>query len=190
MNQVYLPRILNQEFSIQHVGEETLVYDERRHLAFCLNRVSSAVWTHCDGTHSVPQIAAALQTEFAQPVSHEMVDLALEQMQQNGLLEPNPHTDAVLTTPTAISRRSMMSKAGAGALVMVPMIAAIMAPKAAQAYSGGVHSFKMSGDDNKKSAPKVARNADAKGDLGADHQQALLAEEARQSHRAGKEIKQ
>ena len=60
MEQVYKPQRLSQDLSIQHVGDETLIYDERRHLAFCLNRISSAVWERCDGAHSVRQIAEAV----------------------------------------------------------------------------------------------------------------------------------
>jgi hypothetical protein len=142
MRQVYLPRSLKHELSIQQVGDETLVYDERRHQAFCLNQVSSAVWAHCDGTKSASQIAAALRIQFAQPVTEEIVRLALAQMQENGLLEPSVDSqlDAGLATLGPISRRSMMTRVGAGAMMMLPAIAAVMAPKPAQAYNGGVDS--------------------------------------------------
>jgi hypothetical protein len=142
MRQVYLPRSLKHDLSIQQVGDETLVYDERRHQAFCLNQVSSAVWAHCDGTKSVEQIVAALRIQLAQPVTEEIVRLALSQMEENGLLEPsvNSHIDANLAAVSPISRRSMMTRVGAGAVMMLPAIAAVMAPKPAQAYNGGVDS--------------------------------------------------
>ena len=133
MRKTYQPRRLSQELSIQCVGDETLIYDERRHVAFCLNQVSSAVWTHCDGAQSVAQIAAALRSELAQPVTEEIVDLALAQMEENGLLEPDTDSpsEAGLAAHGPISRRSLMATLGAGAVMMLPLpaIAAVMAPK-------------------------------------------------------------
>ena len=133
MSQVYQPRSLRQGLSIQKVGEETLIYDERIHRAFCLNQVSSAVWTHCDGTQSVGQIAAALCSELNQPVTEETVLLALAQMEENGLLEPGTESpsQAGVAADGSISRRSLMATLGAGAVMMLPLpaIAAGMAPK-------------------------------------------------------------
>jgi|SRR5271165_1963333 len=133
MSQVYRPRGLRQELSTQKVGEETLIYDERIHRAFCLNQVSSAVWTHCDGTQSVREIAAALRSELAQPMTEETVLLALAQMEEYGLLEPGTESpsDAILAAQSPISRRSLMATLGAGAMMLLPApaIAAVMAPK-------------------------------------------------------------
>jgi hypothetical protein len=143
MRKTYQPRRLSQELSIQCVGDETLIYDERRHVAFCLNQVSSAVWTHCDGAQSVAQIAAALRSELAQPVTEEIVDLALAQMEENGLLEPDTDSpsEAGLAAHGPISRRSLMATLGAGAMMMLPApaIAAVVAPKAAD--TGSVTSY-------------------------------------------------
>jgi hypothetical protein len=139
MRQVYKPRSLRQELSIQQVGEETLVYDERRHQAFCLNQVSSAVWKYCDGTQSVAQIAAALSPGLTKHVTEEVVRLALAQMEENGLLEPNADlpSEESLAALGPISRRSMMARVGAGAAVMLPAIAMVLAPRPADASAGG-----------------------------------------------------
>jgi len=135
MRKTYQPRRLSQELSIQCVGDETLIYDERRHVAFCLNQVSSAVWTHCDGAQSVAQIAAALRSELAQPVT--------EEIEENGLLEPDTDSpsEAGLAAHGPISRRSLMATLGAGAMMMLPApaIAAVVAPKAAD--TGSVTSY-------------------------------------------------
>ena len=140
MDQHDQPRRLSQGLSMQQAGEETLIYDERRHLAFCLNRTSSAVWARCDGAQCAAEIAAALQTELAQPVSEDVVALALGQMEANGLLESKAHpsSEAIPAALGAISRRSMMTRLAYGAAVLLPAIAVIMAPKPAQAYNGGV----------------------------------------------------
>jgi hypothetical protein len=151
MRQVYKPRGLRQDLSIQQVGEETLVYDQRRHQAFCLNPVSSAVWMHCDGTQSVAQIAATLSSASGQPVAEEVVDLALAQMKENGLLEPHADlaAEASFATLGPISRRSMMARVGAGAVVMLPAIAMVLAPRPADASGGGgVGSYQLPDQGN------------------------------------------
>jgi hypothetical protein len=140
MDQHDRPRRLSQGLAIQQAGEETLIYDETRHLAFCLNRTSSAVWARCDGSQSVSEIAAALQTELAQPVSEDVVSIALAQMAENGLLASTvpSYSVAELTAPGAISRRVMMTRLAYGSAMLLPAIAMIVAPKAAQAYNGCV----------------------------------------------------
>jgi len=140
MDQHDRPRRLSQGVSIQQAGDETLIYDERRHLAFCLNRISSAVWARCDGARTAAEIAAAIQSESAQPVTEEIVSLALAQLEQNGLLEAKAYSfsEADAVAPGAISRRSMMTRLAYGSAMLLPAIAMIAAPKAAQAYNGGV----------------------------------------------------
>ena len=143
MNSTYQPRKVSQDLSIQHVGEETLIYDETRHLAYCLNRVSSAVWNRCDGAHSVPAIAAALTAQFGQTVSEEIVALALGQLEKDHLLEPASGEPGLAEPVSAellalASRRQLLIKLGVGAAMMLPFIAIVAAPKAAQAYFGSV----------------------------------------------------
>jgi hypothetical protein len=138
MIQHRFPRRTIKGLSIQQVGEETLVYDERRHVAFCLDRVASAVWMLCDGENSLDSMAPVLTQKLAQPVDEDALLFALAQMERDGLLQPE---EAAAELPTlgmlsSVSRRSMMARMGAGAVMMLPVIAAVMAPKAAQAYNG------------------------------------------------------
>lgn len=139
MNPMYQPRTVSQGLSIQQVGEETLVYDERRHLAFCLNRISSAVWKRCDGSQSVAQIAAALKIGLALPESEEIVVLALAQFEKDGLLEPGVDLPAEGNSAVfdEISRRNLMMKLGYGAAMLLPVVAMIAAPTPAQGQSLG-----------------------------------------------------
>jgi hypothetical protein len=134
MNERYIPNRLTQDLAIQQVGDETLVYDERRHMAFCLNRVAAAVWQECNGELDASQIADRLTVKLAHPISREVVDFALAQLSRDGLLQ----IPAAPAPVAALSRRSLMARAGAGAVMMLPVVAAIMAPRAAQAYNGGV----------------------------------------------------
>lgn len=143
MQSMYKPERLTQDLLIQHVGDETLIYDEGRHLAFCLNRLSSAVWQRCDGIYTPAQIATALETEMAQPVTEDDVLTALEQMQGNGLIKPAPTAaKEVAPVPASLfSRRELMTKLAVGTAVAAPFIAVIAAPPATvAAYDGEVHS--------------------------------------------------
>lgn len=136
MKQLKYPRRLSQRISEQPVGKEILVYDEVRHEAFCLNPVSAAVWRMSDGTHSVAQIAELATLDLAHPVGKEMVTLALEELRRHSLLEAPGSEEFVID----VSRRSLLQNLGAGATLMLPVVAMIAAPTAAQAYSGGVFS--------------------------------------------------
>jgi hypothetical protein len=138
MSQSYLPVRLKQDLILQQVGDETLLYDERRHMAFCLNRIAAAVWNSCDGAHDVKEIADEVTLLLAHPVSADVVELALEQLGKDGLLSPS----ATAPCPgeiASITRRNLLARAGAGAVMLLPVVAAVMAPKAAQAYNGCVN---------------------------------------------------
>jgi hypothetical protein len=151
MNDLTLPIRLTQSIIEQHVADETLLYDEQRHLAFCLNRTSAAVWALCDGNHSVAQMAAALTTRFAEPVTEEVVLVALAQLRRDGLLAK---TQVVNEIPAAIlSRRSMVGRIGMGSALLLPVVAAIAAPRAAQAYNGCVDCTPSSRPNSRRSNP-------------------------------------
>jgi hypothetical protein len=127
------PRRLQRHVSVQQVEAETLVYDERRHQAFCLNESSSTVWRLADGKHTVAQIRAAASVELKAEVSEEFVLFALEELRRDGLVEPS-----TITARPAMSRRVLLQRLGVGGALLVPAVAAIVAPTAAQAYSGCV----------------------------------------------------
>ncbi len=127
-----LARRVDSRTSVQQVGEETLVYDERSHKAFCLNRPSAAVWRLCDGARTEAEIAEAATRELAEPVSAELVRFALEQLRHDGLVEGLPAALPVL------SRRAMVEKLGVRALLLLPGVAAVLVPEPARAVSGVV----------------------------------------------------
>jgi len=118
--------------SIQQAGTETLVYDERRHKAFCLNRSSSAIWNLADGEHTIAEIGALASLQLETSVTEEFVLFALEDLRREGLIEPSATTEVV----PAVSRRAMLQKLGVGGAMLLPAVAAILAPTAAQAQSG------------------------------------------------------
>jgi hypothetical protein len=126
------PRRVQEHLSVQPVGEETLVYDELRHKAFCLNRSSAAIWRLANGERSVDAMRVLASAELGMEVGEEFVWFAVEQLRSDGLIEP-------ARTPAAakpVSRRAMLQRLGAGGAMLLPAIASIVAPTAAQAYSG------------------------------------------------------
>jgi hypothetical protein len=128
------PRGLRRYISVQQVGVETLVYDELRHKAFCLNESSSVIWRLADGEHTIAQIRAAAWLQLGSEVSDEFVMFALEELRRDGLIEPA----SVAEVEPALSRRAMLQKLGISGALLLPMIAAVMAPPAALAYNGCV----------------------------------------------------
>jgi len=121
-----------EQLSIQRIGTETLLYDERRHQAFCLNQSSSVIWQLANGANSIAQIAAEASVQLQSSVTEEFVLFALDQLRTDGLIHSSSHAES---TP-AISRRALLQRLGVGGAMLLPAVAAIVAPTAAQAYSG------------------------------------------------------
>ncbi len=114
------------------VDGEVVVYDLESHEAHSLNPSVAAVWRLCDGQRGAADIAAAASTELGQPMTRELVELALAQLSEATLLEELP--DAVVME-LAVSRREALGHIGKGALVaaLVPVITTILAPTPAAA---------------------------------------------------------
>jgi coenzyme PQQ synthesis protein D (PqqD) len=126
--------IQGDRITIQDVETETLIYDERSHKAWCLNRSSASIWRLCDGQHTVAQIAALAAVDMGSPVSEDLVLLTLEVLREKDLLEPQ----TAMLLPQGLSRRQMIGRAGLAAAALLPVIAALTAPPAsAQSGSTG-----------------------------------------------------
>jgi hypothetical protein len=123
--------------SIQHIGAETLVYDAQRHLAFCLNPICATVWNLADGSRSVEQLGIAASAQLGAEVSAELVALTLQTLRADGLIAP-PAPDFTAWPAPALSRRALLKRLGTGGAMLLPVVASIVAPTAAQAYNGCV----------------------------------------------------
>lgn len=134
-------RIEDDRITVQDVETETLLYDERSHKAWCLNRIAGSIWRLCDGQRTVSQIAAAAGAQLGTPVSEDIVLLTLAELREKELLLST--TDELL--PQGITRRQMISRAGLTAAALLPVIAALTAPRAA-AIGGSVGTGGDAGD--------------------------------------------
>lgn len=129
-----LPAARTTGLVVEHLAEETLIYDLQRDEAHHLNPTAATVFELCDGTRSRTELATLASERLGQPVSIEMTDEALSQLAVCHLLASGVQLDG------GMSRRQVMRKAalvGAGAAVAGPVIQSIVAPTPAQAQSIG-----------------------------------------------------
>ncbi len=115
---------------IQEVPGELLVYDLDSDKAHCLNETAAIVWNACDGNTSVSDIAAIVAATSKGDASDDLVWLAIDQLNENNLL-------AEELTPrfAGESRRDVLKKIGIGAMIALPIVASLAAPKSVLAAS-------------------------------------------------------
>lgn len=128
-----MPRARQDELVVEELQDETLVYDLKRHKARCLNRTAALVWRRCDGRSSVAEVAALLEEQLATPTDEAVVWMALDRLGKAHLLrEP-------VTLPAdraQYSRREVVRTLGrAAGISLLPVVASIVAPRAAAAAS-------------------------------------------------------
>lgn len=113
---------------VQEVPDEVLVYDMDANKAHCLNKTAATVWQSCTGTNSISDIAAILEAQAGSKVSDEMVWLAIDQLNENDLLETEIKADFGGRT-----RREVLKKIGLASVIALPIIASLGAPSSALA---------------------------------------------------------
>jgi hypothetical protein len=125
------PRARTEGLVIKALPDEVLVHDLARHRTHCLNGPAAAVWRLCDGQRTPGEIARQLGQAPEARWSDEAVRLALDELGRAHLL-----TDGLTGRPDAggVTRRQMLQRLAAAAAV-VPTVATIVAPRAAQAQS-------------------------------------------------------
>ena len=128
----FLPKARAHKLIVQQHNDETLVYDLSSNKAFCLNETSMTVWQLSDGQRSVEQIATEMSKTLKTIVSEELVLLAIEQLNENHLLEDGYKPNEVFA---GLSRRDVIKKVGFASLVALPIVSSLVAPTAAQAQS-------------------------------------------------------
>ena len=132
MSERYLPAARTSRLVVRELAEETLVYDEERHRAHCLNRTAALVWKHCDGKTPVSRIAERVGRQLSSPVAEDVVLLALDQLAEFDLVAPS---EARRGAADLISRRGMIRRLSLAAAVALPLVTSIVSPTPAQAQS-------------------------------------------------------
>jgi hypothetical protein len=123
------PRARRKDLIINHLDDETLVYDLRTDRAFCLNSTAALVWQHCDGRRSVRDLGELLSGNLSTPAGQELARLAVFELAKKELLL---ESEAALRTAPLVSRRTLVRSLGV-ALGSLPFITSILAPTPAEA---------------------------------------------------------
>lgn len=113
---------------IQEVPDEVLVFDLESNKAHCLNNTAAMVWRSCDGKMSVPEIAKFIGNQTGKAVDDDMVWLAIDQLNENRLLEISPESPLKGQT-----RREVIKKIGLASMIAIPVVASLVAPQSALA---------------------------------------------------------
>jgi hypothetical protein len=93
--------------------------------------VAAAVWRHCDGAHSVPDLIEAAGRDVGSPVPEAAVRFALRLLADANLLE-NPDVAAA----EGMSRRTAVARIAAG-IALLPVVESFVVPVPAAAQSPG-----------------------------------------------------
>ena len=53
-----------QDITVQNMGDEVLLYDSDRENVHVLNHTAHAIWSLCDGNHTIEDIQEKIQGQF------------------------------------------------------------------------------------------------------------------------------
>ena len=119
------------QFIIEEVGSDVVVYDRTAKKAHSLNPSVAWIWRQCNGKTDIDQLSAGFERQFNTADGASFVVAGLEQLKTAGLLEIEGDSLSPEIGPM-ISRRSALA---AGSAVF-PLIATVLVPSAAAAKSG------------------------------------------------------
>ena len=119
------------QFIIEEVGHDVIVYDRITKKAHGLNPSVAWIWRQCDGKTDIDQLSARFERQFNTTNGADFVLAGLEQLKTVGLLEIEG--DSLSSEiGSMISRRSALAAGSA----LFPLIATVLVPSAAAAKSG------------------------------------------------------
>lgn len=124
------PIARKERLVVQEMPNEVLVYDLDSNKAHCLNQTAAFVWKNCDGSKSVADIAASYEKLAGDPMTDDLVWLAVDQLNERNLLEKE-----IATKFAGQSRRTVLKKIGLASVIALPIIASLTAPTAALAVA-------------------------------------------------------
>jgi hypothetical protein len=119
------------QFIIEEVGHDVIVYDRTTKKAHNLNPSVTWIWRQCDGKTDIDQLSARFDRHFNTTDGADLVLAGLEQLKTAGLLEIEGNLLSSQIGPM-ISRRSALAAGSA----IFPLIATVLVPSAAAAKSG------------------------------------------------------
>jgi len=130
MNNSQKPVARHSGLVVQEMPGEVLVYDMDSNKAHCLNETAALVWRSCDGNNTVEDIVRSFERNAGAKVSEDLVWLAIDQLNSNGLL-----ADTVESKLAGQSRREVLKKIGFASVIALPVIASLVAPQSVLAFT-------------------------------------------------------
>jgi hypothetical protein len=128
------PKTRDKNLVVQEMENEILLYDLVTNKAFCLNQTSAQIWQLCDGKHTVAEIVESLSGKLNEPITEELIWIALDNFKKDNLLEQNEQFEINFN---GLSRRQVIRKIGLASMIAFPLVSSIIAPSGAMAASGG-----------------------------------------------------
>lgn len=130
MNNLQIPVARQEGLVIQEMSDEVLVYDLDTNKAHCLNQTAAKVWKNCDGKNSVTDISKIFGSQSGNPVDEDLIWLAIDQLNEKNLL-----TADITAKYAGENRREIIKKVGLAAIVALPLVTSLVAPKSVAAQS-------------------------------------------------------
>jgi Coenzyme PQQ synthesis protein D (PqqD) len=139
------PKSKIENIVVQDFENEVLIYDLTINKAFCLNSTSAKVYQLCDGRNSIVDIAELLSRQLNEPITEDLIWLALDGLKKENLLEKSESFEINFN---GLNRRQVIKKIGFASMIALPVIASVVAPSVAMAQSlGGVSALCTSPSD-------------------------------------------
>lgn len=130
------PLARKSDLVVQEASDEVLVFDLLTHKASCLNSTAAMVWSNCNGSNSVSEIAKVIGDKTNTKVSDDVVWLAVDQLSRSKLLTQK--IEAV-DHFGGLTRRAFAKKVGLTSMIALPVIASLIAPPAVYANSACIN---------------------------------------------------
>ena len=112
---------------IERMADEILALKEGSLEAHAINQSGAVVYDLCDGNTSKSEMAAAIHRHTGLPADEEIVDLALSELVETGLVMLDDPESRSLGTRRALIRRLALSSTLA---LMLPVVETVVVPPA------------------------------------------------------------
>ena len=126
------PRTRQDNLISEEVQGERVVYDSSSKKAHYLNATLSWIWSHCDGSRTIDDLAVAMQ-DTGNNDARALIVGGLKQLADANLLEAESvDVNALVSQGSMVSRRAAVM---AGASMVAPVMVSILAPTPLAAQS-------------------------------------------------------
>ena len=116
-----------ERVQIERAADEILALKEGSLEAHAINQSAATVYELCDGNTSKSEMAAEIHRRTGLPADEEIVDLALSELAETGLVTLDDSESRPAVTRRALIRRLSLSSALA---LMLPLVETVVVPPA------------------------------------------------------------